>query len=175
MSNLYGNHITRLCELAIRAYLRGLGLAQIPVASILAGFDDAEIMTPRVVIVCDSADNDGPADDATWKCKVEIQCISNADDRTKGQHYELASEVWSQLMLGRYSVPDLINTACQISDPLVYFRCFDIVPDNQSKRIEDRRWISTMTFQVVGCGLQSEALDEGGEALLEEGGSVLYT
>lgn len=153
MSNTYANNITRLCELAFRAYARGIGLTQLSSSSILAGFDDADIMTPRLVFNCDNAEPDGPADDATWACQLEVQCVSNADDRTADQHHDFASEVFSQFMTGRYeTLPNAINAAAAAANPVVQFQVFDILPGSQAKTMQERRYLSSMVFKVICCG-----------------------
>ena len=157
MSNTYANNITRLCELAFREYARGLGLTQLSSSSILAGFDDADVMTPRLVFNCDSAEPDGPADDATWACQLEVQCVSNADDRTADQHHDFVSEVFSQMFIGRYeALPNVVNAAAAAANPVIPFQMFDILPAGQAKSIAERRWLSSQVFRVICCGTPGE-------------------
>jgi hypothetical protein len=152
MSNTYSNNICRLCELAAQAYGKRVyeGIGQ---ASVLAGFDDEDsIPTPRVVFNCDSAEPDGPADDAVWACQLEVQVVSNADDKTKDEHHDLASEVFSQFFIGRENTCDAINVAAREGNPPVQFFCQDILPGNQAKTIQDRKWISSAFFRVICSG-----------------------
>jgi hypothetical protein len=190
MSN--GN-ITSLCEMAFQAYGRSIGLGVIDLNSILAGFDDAEVMTPRVVFNCDTADPEPNFDELVWACRLEIQCVSNCDDRTKDEHYTFANQVFSQFMIGRYTLPDLVTSAA-LSVGVGFF-CQDVLIFQQTKAVQDRHWVSSLWFKVSCCsvggltvvqppptpepeeeehaimgeGGESEAwLGEGGEAVLEE-------
>lgn len=178
------NHITRLCELACQAYARDVAYSVIPNASILAHFDDEERMpTPRVVFNCESAELDGHADDAVWACTVEIQCVSNADDRTKAAHHEFASEVFSQFMIGRYRLPDALTSAALAAG--INFFCQDVLPGGQTTIIQERKWLSSLVLRVICSGFgivdpteppeeeQQGILDEGGGNILDEGGGVI--
>lgn len=180
----YANHICRLAELACQAYARSVGLAIAP-GSILCGFDDEDKMpTPRVVLNCDNAEPDGHADDAVWAVTLEIQCVSNCDDRTKAGHHEFTGEIFSQFMAGRYRVPDMITSAALSSG--VNFFCQDIMPASQLTVIQERKWLSSLVVRVVcsGFGIPEEesteppgeqqgVMDEGGGNILDEGGGVV--
>lgn len=140
------NNITRTCELAAQAYLRTVGLSGLANASILAGFDDGVLVTPRVVCVSNRAGMDGPADDAVWNCELEIHVVSNADSRTQEQHHEMATEVFAQFFQGRTATAEALNTATD------NFGCQDILPTGQSKEVRDREWRSICVFSVKCCG-----------------------
>lgn len=181
----HANHICRLCELACQAYARSVAYSVIANDKILCGFDDEDSMpTPRVILNCDNAEPDGHADDAVWAVTLEVQVISNADDRTKGEHHEFAGEIFSQFMVGRYRVPDLITNAALAAG--INFFCQDILPASQLTVIQERKWVSSLVFRVVCCGFgepeeSSEEqepdfqgiLDEGGSQILDEGGGVI--
>ncbi len=178
-------YITRLCELAFQAYGRSVGLGVIPNASILAGFDDADIMTPRLIFNCDNAEPEGNWDEVVWNCQLEIQCVSNCDDTTKEAHHDFAAEVFSQFMVGRYTLPDLVTAAALANNPPVQFFCQDVLCGSQIKTVSERRWISSLILKVSCCsaGAASEdgeqepafqgILDEGGSQILDEGGGVI--
>ena len=156
MSNTYANNITRLCELAFQTYGKTVYQA-IGVQSVLAGFDDEEqVPTPRVVFNCDSAEPEGPQDDAVWACVLEVQVVSKCDDRTKDEHHDLCSEVFSQFFVGRQNTCDFINLAARTASPPVQFFCQDILPGNQTKTIIDRAWVSSALFRVICSGKPGE-------------------
>jgi len=142
----YANNITRLVELASRDYLRSAGLSQPESASILGGFDDDDLPTPRVVLTCNNAEPDGNADNAVWSCTLEVKVISQCDDKTEDEHHELAGEVFSQFMIGRTETSDALSAAYS------GFLCQDILPAGQSKSIEERRWVSVLTLRVICNG-----------------------
>lgn len=176
MSN--GN-ITRLCELAFQAYARSVGFGVLSSASMLAGFDDADIMTPRLVFNCDSAEPEGNWDELVWNAQLEIQCVSNCDDTSKERHHAFCNEVFSQFMVGRYTLPDLITAAATAAG--VEFFCQDILAGQQIKTISERRWISSLILKVSCCSIgevsapeeeQGEevfVLGEGQDAVGEDG------
>lgn len=180
----FANHICRLCELGCQAYARSIGYSVIGNDFILAGFDDEETMpTPRVILNCDNAEPDGHADDAVWAVTLEIQCVSNCDDRTKGQHHEFSGEIFSQFMIGRYVVPDAITSAALAAGINLFVQ--DILPASQLTVIQERKWISSLVMRVICCGVgevdgeeEQEPdfqgiLDEGGSQILDEGGGVI--
>lgn len=181
---IFANHICRLCELGCQAYARSIAYSVIENAKILCGFDDEDTMpTPRVVLNCDNAEPDGHADDAVWAVTLEIQCVSNCDDRSKAEHHEFAGEIFSQFMIGRYVVPDAITNAALAAGVNLFVQ--DILPTGQLTVIQERKWISSLVMRVVCCGVgEPEAaaeeepdfqgiLDEGGSQILDEGGSVI--
>ena len=156
------NNITRLCELAAKAHAVTSGLTLIANNRIFAGFDDEDKMpAPRVVIACEYAEPDGPGDDATWACTLEIQCVSVCDDTRAQAHHEFCSEVFSQFMTGRYSLPEAITAAAAAANPVVPFSCFDILPTNQASRIIERHWFSSMFFRVICCGTPGPVIVPG--------------
>lgn len=147
------NNITRLCELAFKEYARGIGMPLITTASIIAGFDDEEHMpTPRVVFACENAEPDGPADDFVWACVLEVQCVANCDDRSSESQHNLAGQVFSQLALGRYQMPDLVNAAAAAGDAPIPFQCMDIMPTGQASVRRERKYYSSMFFRVICIG-----------------------
>lgn len=140
--------------------------------------------TPRVILNCDNAEPDGHADDSVWAVTLEIQAISNADDRTKAQHHEFAGEIFSQFMVGRYALPDMITSAALASGINLFVQ--DILPASQLTVIQDRKWLSSLVMRVACCGFgtvdddateppeeQQGVLDEGGGNILDEGGGVI--
>lgn len=150
MSNTYAANITRLCELAFQAYGRSAYTA-VDSASVLAGFDDEEqVPTPRAVFNCDSAEPDGPADDFVFACQLEVQVVSQCDDKTKDEHHDLASEVFSQFAIGRDNTCNEINAAALAAG--IQFFCQDILPAQQAKTIQDRKWISSAFYRVICSG-----------------------
>jgi hypothetical protein len=177
----YFNNVTRLCELAFRAYARSIGLGNIPYASIIAGFDDTDIMIPRLIFNADTAEPEGPGDEGNWTIRLEVQVVtSRDDDKVPRRHHDRAGEVFSQFMAGRYTVPDLINAAAAAEG--INFICWDIMPGQQAKDGKDRHLFSSMLFNVVGCGSLFSAvepvepgglLEEGGDPLLNEDGEPL--
>ncbi len=181
-------YITRLCELAFQAYARSIGFGVIPNASILAGFDDLEqerkLMTPRLVFNCDTAEPEANFDELVWNAQLEIQCVSNCDDTSKEEHHDFAAEVFSQFMVGRYTLPDLVTAAAAAAS--VSFFCQDVLYANQIKTVSERRWISSLILKVSCCSAgtvvaeeQDEEsafegiLDEGGSQIIDEGGGVI--
>lgn len=182
----HANHIARLCELGCQAYARSVGYTVIDNAFILAGFDDEDRMpTPRVILNCDNAEPDGHADDAVWAVTLEIQAVSNCDDRTKGEHHEFAGEIFSQFMVGRYALPDMITSAALAAGINLFVQ--DILPASQLTVIQERKWVSSLVMRVICCGVgvpEAETpaeeepdfqgiLDEGGSQILDEGGGVI--
>lgn len=171
-----------MCELGCQAFARSIAYGVIANANILCGFDDEESMpTPRVILNCDNAEPDGHADDAVWAVTLEVQCVSNADDRSKSEHHEFAGEVFSQFMTGRYRVPDAITSAALAAG--VNFFCQDILPGSQLTVIQERKWISSLVMRVIcsGFGIIDDTeppeevvvhLDESGQVDLDEGGSA---
>ncbi len=150
-------------------------MANIAQSSILAGFDEADIMTPRLVFNCDSAEPDPPIDDGNWICQLEIQVVSSRDDRTPDQHHDFASEVFSQFMVGRYTLPDLITTAAAGASPPIPFQVWDILPGSQAKMTQERKMHSSMILRVSCCGrnFPNAILEEGGSDMLTEPGGKI--
>ena len=171
----YSNNITRLCELAFQAYAKQIGLANIPVSKIIAGFDDENVPGPRLVFNCDNAEPEGPFDDANWSCHLEIQCATNCDDKSAVQHHAFSSEVFSQFFIGRYTIPDTITAAAASAVPYIPFICWDIMTGRQAKSIHERHWISSLELMVKCCGgpIAEDLLSEGGLNLLSEEGREL--
>lgn len=163
----YANNITRLCEVAFQAYARSIGLARTPSASIFAGFDEETIVCPRIVFNCDSAEPDGNPDDGNWACQLEVQCTSSRDDTSPNKHHTFASEVFSQLMVGRYTVPTLVTTAA--GNAGIPFTVDDILPVQQAKATKDREAYSSMMFRVVGFGRNAAILSESSTDMMTEG------
>jgi len=152
VSNTFSNNICRLCELAFQAYGK-TQVENIAPASVLAGFDDEDqVPTPRVVYNCDSAEPDGPPDDAVWACQLEVQVVSNCDDKTKDEHHDLCSEVFSRYFVGRENTCDAINVAAREANPAVRIFVQDILPGSQAKTIQDRKWVSSAFFRVICSG-----------------------
>ncbi len=140
------NNITRLVELAARAYLKAAIPDEMAVASIHGGFDDDEIPTPRVVCTCNQAEPDGNADNAVWACSLEIKVVNNADDKNETEHHDTAGAIFAYFMVGRYT------TAQALADAYDGFDCQDILPTGQTKDIVERRWVSVLTMRVVCSG-----------------------
>ncbi len=144
----YANNITRLCELAARQYLKSVGISSIIPQSILGGFDDDDVPTPRVCCTCNQAEPDGPQDEGVWACSLEVKVVSNCDDKTEDEHHQLAGEVFSTFMAGRTITADALSAAYPDWD------CADIYPTGQTKDIQERRWVSVLTLRVVCSGSQ---------------------
>ena len=143
----YANNITRLCEMAARDYLISVALSGIDPNSIFAGFDASEnLPTPRLVCTCNAADTEGPEDDAVWACQLQIKAVSNADDVTEDDHHEFAGEAFAAFMIGRLQTADAISAAA------TGFNCQDVLPQSQSKSVEERRWESVFVLKLVCCG-----------------------
>ncbi len=168
----FANNITRLCELAFREYAKSIGLANIPAASIFAGFDDETTVTPRIVFNCDQAEPDAPLDTGCWICTLEIQCTSSRDDYSPDDHHALAGEVFSQFMTGRYSVNQDITAAAWAAN--IGFNVDDILAGTQAKATKEREAYSSMAFQVKCFGGPIPLLGQNGMALLNQDGNPIF-
>jgi len=142
----HANNITRLAELAVQAYLRSCELDGIDPESILAGMDDGRVVIPRILCNSPEAQPDGHPDDAVWQCRVDIDVINACDTSTENAHHEMAGAVFSQLMAGRTATADAISAIA------AGFQCEDIFPIAQSKKVDDRKWVSTLSLNLKCIG-----------------------
>ncbi len=152
-----GNNITHLCAKKIAYYLAQQGFDWIDGGSIVptvnrgpAGNDlDAEVSStplPKILVHCDRATRTAwPG--GGWRCFIDLQVVSNAEDTTEGDHDEHASAVF-ELFMDR-------DTAVTALSLLPGFACFLLMATDQNLAIDGRSWVSSLALEVE-CAPVSE-------------------
>lgn len=148
-----GNYITSKAQQAIQAYLRTLTFSGLPSAQIYSGIERDAVITseteeatrvfPCCDCVCQSAtvsDRDG----LNWLAIAEVTIRNNADDTTEATHHTMAEAVVNALTTD--------EAAINLSAALVDFTAFLVSFTDQSWGIEERSWVSRLTFEIHCCG-----------------------
>ena len=95
---------------------------------------------PRCVISCPSA-TERIKDTGTFDIDLELMVSHSADDSTRLEHSEMCTAITSEI-----TSPVNIISLNQTVD----FYIYDIFPQSNSFSPEDRKWVSSIAFQVVG-------------------------
>jgi hypothetical protein len=147
----YANDILAKAESAAVAMLRAAALATIPSASVLAGYGSDDVILPRVVCSCDSADY-AEIYDGNWDAALEVEVRAAKADTTRAEFRAMCAEVFAQFMRAREDVEAALSNA---DDPFTVFACY---PQRQTRSIElgadgqGAEWSVKMTFLVKCCG-----------------------
>jgi len=95
---------------------------------------------PRCIISCPSA-TERIKGTGTFDIDLELMISHSADDSTRSEHSSMCSAIASEI-----TSPVNIISLNQTVD----FYIYDIFPQSNSFSTEDRKWVTSVTFQVVG-------------------------
>lgn len=148
----YANDILAKCENGAVKMLQVSGvLTLIASSSVLPGFGSDDVILPRVVCSCDSADY-AEIYDGNWDAALEVEVRAAKADTTRDQFRAMCAEVFAQFMRASGDVEAALSNA---DDPFTVFACY---PQRQTRSIElgadgqGAEWSVKMNFLVKCCG-----------------------
>jgi hypothetical protein len=149
----YANDITGKCEDAAQSMLRASVTAgeitAVASANIVAGCDDEDLGSPRVVCICDSADVEDVFD-GNWSARLDVVVIADANDKTRSEFREICGQVW----LPFFKASADVNTA--LSNSTIEFTAQATYPRRQEKsRVQTDDgdiWRGVLSLDVKCCG-----------------------
>lgn len=155
-----GNNITHLCAKKIAYYLAQQGFDWIDGGSIVptvnrgpAGSDlEAEVSStplPKILVHCQRASRTAYPGGG-WRCFVDLQVVSNADDTTEDDHDTHASAVF-ELFMDRDAAVNALSL-------LEGFACFMLIATEQTTSIDGRSWVSSLMLEVECAPVSTTAV-----------------
>jgi hypothetical protein len=127
------------------AYLQSQDLSFIEDDAIVGGISKVSEVRPLVVVQTIHATAEVPFT-GNWDVDFVVELRENADDTEEDDHHARAGELFSVFLANERDVADAISAA------YTGFQCQFLLPKEQSFRLQDRSWISQMSFGAHCCG-----------------------
>lgn len=110
---------------------------------VFTGLDGDEKVLPSVTVVAISGD-EFPQDSGNFRMTVGVEVRTNADETSLTAHRAACENALLPLMQD--------DTAAQLGSEDEQLGVFGIYNRASSERVEDRTWVTVLTFDVYCCG-----------------------